>query len=235
VRAKAAVSWSGGKDCNLALLRCLDREDIDTVALVCFHPPSPTFRAHPLKLQRLQAEALSLQYVMVEVNAARHEGDFKRAYVEAIKSLKSNFGIDMIVTGDIDYVGSSKSNFIQEVCETAACGITCWLPLWQQNREVLIQEMLERQLKIIFSCVKSPHFDETWILKKLDKACFDELIQKREEDNSLDVCGENGEYHTMVVGGPHYKKEIELKDFFPHELHDMPGQKEGIRWWAIQA
>ena len=39
----------------------------------------------------------------------------------------------------------------------------------------------------------------------LGEAITPKLIEKLEQDN-VDVCGENGEYHTIVTDGPIFKK-----------------------------
>jgi len=30
------------------------------------------------------------------------------------------------------------------------------------------------------------------------------------KDNNIDVCGENGEYHTFVTNGPIFKRKIKI-------------------------
>ena len=55
-----------------------------------------------------------------------------------LASLKNGvYKIECVVTGDIDYVGESSSNFMSDRC--AEAGVDCWLPLWKSDREVRTQ------------------------------------------------------------------------------------------------
>ena len=49
---------------------------------------------------------------------------------------------------------------------------------------------------------------------------------------ALDLGGERGEYHTMVLDGPLYAHRVPLATGPPVELEGQPGQQE--RWWTIQ-
>jgi diphthamide synthase (EF-2-diphthine--ammonia ligase) len=48
--------------------------------------------------------------------------------------------------------------------------------------------------------------DDNWLGKKIDV----EFVEKMEQ-RGIDVCGENGEYHTLVVDGPIFDKRIEIR------------------------
>jgi diphthine-ammonia ligase len=47
--------------------------------------------------------------------------------------------------------------------------------------------------------------DKKWIGRKMD-AEFISYLRER----GLDICGENGEFHTFVTGGPLFKGKIEI-------------------------
>jgi len=49
---------------------------------------------------------------------------------------------------------------------------------------------------------------------------------------ALDLGGEHGEYHTMVLDGPLYAHRLPRAPGPPVELEGQPGQRE--RWWTIQ-
>jgi diphthamide synthase (EF-2-diphthine--ammonia ligase) len=96
------------------------------------------------------------------------------------------------------------------------------------------QEMLEARLDIVYSCVKSPYFTESWIGRKLDEDALCEMTVLAKD--GLDLNGERGEYHTIVVGGPMYDdtaKRVVLRNQHASELHGSKGQADGVRWWAF--
>lgn len=111
----SAVSWTGGKDCNLALLKAWREPSLRVTCLVVFMPHEAHFRAHPLPLMEAQAKALSLPLHRVVISA--NVTNYKKAYVDGIESLRDEHGIEVITTGDMDLVGTMKRNWIQECAE----------------------------------------------------------------------------------------------------------------------
>ena len=209
-KKRAAVSFTGGKDCHLAMTRCClfdKKNDYEIVCLVIFHPPSKKFRAHPIAWQEQQAAALGLPLALYCVEAITIDNNntniitepcYKQGYARAIRELHRDYSVDIIITGDIDYVGSVTTNFMTEVCETFVPHVSIELPLWQtKDRRALLLEMIEqRGFRIIFSCVKEP-LDASWIGRRLDRNAIRDL-----EELDIDMTGENGEYHTMVLNVP---------------------------------
>ena len=49
----------------------------------------------------------------------------------------------------------------------------------------------------------------------------------------LDLGGERGEYHTMVLDGPLYARPVHVEGG-AFELEGQPGQKAGERWWTLK-
>ena len=84
-------------------------------------------------------------------------------------------------------------------------GITPVFPLWKQPTDQLIRDMLAGGLKTVITCVDpkqlAPAFSGRW----LDEAFLAELPE------SVDPCGENGEFHSMVVDGPMFSVPIAVK------------------------
>ena len=116
-------------------------------------------------------------------------------------------------------------------------GVAAFLPLWRADRGALLRRMLAEGLDIVFSCVKAPWFDASWIGRRLDDATLAAMeaiaaMTRADGVPALDLGGERGEYHTMVLDGPLYAHRIPLVRGQPVELEGQPGQRE--RWWTIQ-
>lgn len=200
---RAVVSWTGGKDCNLALLEA-KMMGYEIVSLITFAMGNARFRAHPLAVMKKQAEALGVPHAVIAVNEP-----YKESYEEAIMQIKNQYQIDTIVTGDIAEI-HGNTNWMTERSKPA--GVNVLLPLWHLGRQQILNQLFASGFKIIFSCVKEPWFTSDWLGKELTKEVVLELT-KIHELKGLDICGEQGEYHTLVLDGPLYKKEIVIDSF----------------------
>lgn len=192
---KAAVLWTGGKDCALAFIKA-QQQGFEIAYLVTFVPKNPNFKAHSISLIQKQVEAISLPHLFIEVSQP-----MKESYELGIQQLKNNYQIDTLITGDIDEI-EGHDNWIKTCCEFSK--MTVNMPLWKQNRELLLQEMIDVNFEIIFTLVKKEYFSKEWIGKTLNKKSFQLLKNKL----NVDICGENGEYHTMILNAPFFNKRL---------------------------
>ncbi len=66
--------------------------------------------------------------------------------------------------------------------------------------------------------VKKPWFTQGWIGRAIDRQAVDELASLVP---SLDLCGENGEYHSLVLDGPTFEKALRIAAFDVRERDGM--------------
>lgn len=199
----ASVLWTGGKDSCLALYeaRLLKYE---IVSLVTFVSDEQVFLAHPISFMKYQADALCLPHYTLQVNEP-----FEESYKKAILSLQEKQKIGTLVTGDIAEV-DGYPNWIRE-CSRCS-GMDVITPLWGQDRLKLLRRLLYYKFKVIFSCIKKPYLTDEWLGKELDSDSLEGLCTVSTK-TGLDICGEQGEYHTLVVDGPSFKKSIHISDY----------------------
>ena len=200
VPADAAVLWTGGKDSALALHEAR-RNGCRVRYLVTFAPPEPDFLAHPIPVMKLQAEALGLPHLVCPVPAP-----FAESYEAGLRWLKTTMNIDTVITGDIAEVGGAP-NWIRERSRPA--GMNVLTPLWGRDRLTLLQQLLAARFKVIFSCVKTRWLAAGWVGRPIDEQSVAELRALRRQ-NGLDLCGEEGEYHTLVTDAPDFHRRVEI-------------------------
>lgn len=211
---RTAALWTGGKDCSLALHEARE-SGLDVSELVTFAPPSPVFLAHPLPFLERQAAGMGLRHRVVTIRPPAEAG-----YAKAARALRLE-GIGTLVTGDIAEV-DGRPNWMREVCR--GTGLEVLTPLWGRDRRGVLSDLLDGGFKAVFSLVKKPWFSRAWVGRAIDRQAVDELASLVP---SPDLCGENGEYHTMVLDGPIFKKALRLPAF------DV-GERDGMMYMEIK-
>lgn len=187
--SKIAVLWTGGKDSALALARCTETHG-PVSYLVTFVPEGPVaFRAHPLERMKTQADALGIAHLTVPIREPYREG-----YIAALRDLRERYGIGTVVTGDIDTV-AAHPNWIRECCDGA--GLDVLTPLWRNDRKALLEDLLARGIVAEVTYIADGALPSEWLGRRIDE----DFIREAEllsRNTGIDICGENGEYHTMV-------------------------------------
>jgi uncharacterized protein (TIGR00290 family) len=69
--------------------------------------------------------------------------------------------------------------------------------------------MVGTRFKAVITSVAAEGFDEKWLGRKIDEKCVEDLA-KLHEKFGINVCGEGGEYESLVLDAPFFDKRIEL-------------------------
>lgn len=152
----------------------------------------------------MQAQALALPHYVLPISAP-----FEKGYDTGLCRLRDEMDISCVVTGDIAAVNGNP-NWIRE--RSRPVGISVHTPLWGRERNALLRQLLDRGFKARFSCVKTRWLNENWIGRELNDSALAELRIIRER-TGLDLCGEAGEYHTLVTDGPQFTRGIDIRSF----------------------
>jgi diphthine-ammonia ligase len=193
------ASWSGGKDSCFAFMEAVRLNGQPKVLMNMMNENGLVSRSHAIPKEVLQQQAVELGLPIVTVPSTWN--DYEINFINTLRQLVEEYEINSAVFGDIDF--DSNRAWEEKVCEAAF--ISPVLPLWKQDRKDLVMKMLIEGIHcIIVSC--NQQLGEDFLGKKLDE----ELIKKLEELDA-DVCGENGEYHTLVVNCPLYRNELNVE------------------------
>jgi diphthamide synthase (EF-2-diphthine--ammonia ligase) len=84
-------------------------------------------------------------------------------------------------------------------------GIDPLFPLWRVPTVELAEQMLAVGLEAYISSVDLEKLPASFVGHRWSRDLLKELPAE------VDPCGENGEIHTIVVGGPMFKKRIEVE------------------------
>jgi uncharacterized protein (TIGR00290 family) len=197
-RPRAAVSWSGGKDCCLAFMRA--HESFDVVALLTmFGEDGSRSRSHGLtpRVIAAQAERLALPVHMGRCSWP----SYTEQYLELLEEVQQR-AITHVIFGDI--LGDAHRAWNERVC--AERGLIPIMPLWGEPTRLLAQEFIARGGRARLVTVRPPLLDESWLGLQLDDDVLDRL-----QGIGADPCGEFGEYHTVVTDCPAFSSPLSLE------------------------
>jgi uncharacterized protein (TIGR00290 family) len=193
------VSWSGGKDSCLALYQSIQQGYDPRILFTMFSQENDISSAHRLKESIIKAQALALG-IEHRTGKALFD-DYEAIFVANLIEFKMQ-GIDFGVFGDIDL--EEHRQWEENVCAKAS--MTAVLPLWQRDRKDIVKEFLELGLKARIIVVNTALMDTKFLGQDLSFPLLEEI-----EAQGADVCGENGEYHTVVYDGPIFQKPVALE------------------------
>ncbi len=192
------ASWSGGKDSCFALYGAIDKgykiSHLVNFISKEFHRVS--FHGTEARLIQLQSQAIGIPLLQKETTWDGYEQEFK----DAVRGLIP-CGVTGMVFGDI-YLQEHK-DWVERVCNDLK--IEAVEPLWGKSTEEILSGFIENGFEAVIVSAKSDLVDEDWIGRRVDKAFMEYLKRK-----NIDICGENGEYHTLVTNGPIFNRRIQL-------------------------
>lgn len=191
-------NWSGGKDSSLALYHCLQNTDLDIKYLVTTINDSVNrISMHGVRYALLVEQAKQIGIPLYEIRLP--EMPTMSAYDSTmsfhLEKLKAG-GITHSIFGDIFLEDLKK----YREDRLADVGLTAIFPLWKRDTKELINEFLNLGFKTVIACTQEKLGDF------LGEVIDEELISKLPAD--VDVCGENGEFHTFAFAGPIFKNPI---------------------------
>ncbi|ATP41630.1 adenosine nucleotide hydrolase [Solibacillus sp. R5-41] len=199
------ASWSGGKDSALAYYRALQLGMIPKKVLTMFEDEVEISKSHALPLNVVQAQVNRLGVPLFIKHASWNT--YEVQFIDAMDTFRAE-GITHGVFGDIDL--EDHLNWVQTTC--AKSDIVAVHPLWNMPRRSVVEELLEAGFESWIIVVNTTMMPASYVGKRLTKELMEEL-----EVAGIDSCGENGEFHTIVVDGPIFSKRVPISISAPIE------------------
>ncbi len=196
---KAFVSWSGGKDCCLACFKAMN-DGLDVRFLLNMATEDGMrSRSHGLSKEVLEMQAQAIDLPLIQRMTSWN--DYEQEFSKVLLELKEQ-GVTDGIFGDIDL--DEHRLWVERVCQEY--GITPHLPLWAQDQSALLREFIDSGFKALIVAVDASVMGEEWLGRVVDA----NLVVDLEKAGNITPCGEAGEYHTLVIGGPIFKKDLEV-------------------------
>lgn len=201
-KPKAVFCWSGGKDSSLCLHKVLAENKYEiTYLLTTVNGHNKRVSMHGIHESLLEAQADSIGIELIKVYVYEgNNSEYEKNMEETLSTLKTK-GINHVIFGDIflEDLRTYRENNLKKV------GMEAVFPLWKKDTKELMREFLALNFKTVLCCINDAYLDESYA----GRLITDELITSFPAD--VDVCGENGEYHTFCYEGPIFKKALKIK------------------------
>jgi len=202
VKKRVVQSWSGGKDSAMAHYIASSKMHLYVECLLTtYNESNNRVSMHGVRLELIerQAEMLGARLMKIPLPPNCSNEKYEERMMRALMSLKEE-GVGEVVFGDI---------FLEDVRRyreenLARAGFKGVFPLWGRDTWELAREFLKLGFKALICCVDTQQAPAELIGREYSL----ELLEKLPD--SVDPCGERGEFHTFVYDGPLFPEPIQF-------------------------
>lgn len=203
MKKKTLLSWSSGKDSAWALHILRQNPEIELLGLFTIvNQKYNRVSMHATRMQMLERQAgaagLALQTIDLPDPCTNEQCD---AVMRKFVTESAARGIECVAFGDLflEDVRKYREN------QMKGTGIEPVFPLWAIPTGELAQQMLSAGIDAYVSSVDLKKLPSNFAGRKWSRELIAELPR------GCDPCGENGEIHTVVVGGPMFRRPIPIR------------------------
>ena len=199
---KILVSWSSGKD-SAWMLHVLRQQGAPVAGLLTsVNADADRVAMHGVRasILRAQAGAVGLPLTTIDLPQSCSNEVYEQRMGGAVSRAVQD-GFTHVSFGDL---------FLEDVrsyreSRLAGTGLEPLFPLWGRDTCALAREMIESGVDARVTCIDQRVLPSAFAGRRYDRALLDELPP------GTDPCGERGEFHTCVVGGPMFRGPIAVE------------------------
>ncbi|MFV5693286.1 diphthine--ammonia ligase [Flavobacterium sp. LT1R49] len=203
MKKKALFNWSSGKDSALALYKTFQNSEFEiTCLLTSVNQQFQRISMHGVRVELLEQQAQSIGFPLeiMQIPEMPTMEVYEKVMQETLEKLKDQ-GVTHSIFGDI-FLEDLRKYREDKLAEIGFEGI---FPLWKIPTQDLIQEFISLGFKTIVVCVNERFLDKSFVGRVIDQDFINDLPE------NVDVCGENGEFHTFTFDGPIFSKPIDFE------------------------
>jgi uncharacterized protein (TIGR00290 family) len=196
------LSWSGGKDSALALQALRRDPSVRVTALLTtITTEYDRVSVHGVRRALLHEQAERIRLPLFEARLAPKSSNeaYNAAFFAALAEVRRQQpSVAHIAFGDL---------FLQDVRDYREKQLegTGWAPLfpiWGEETGALARRFIADGFDARLVCVDTTQLDESFAGRTFDAQLLADLPA------TCDPCGERGEFHTFVAGGPIFERPI---------------------------
>lgn len=202
MKRKTLMSWSSGKDSAWALLNLQGNREINLAGLFCtVNKEFERVAMHGVRIELLekQAKSIGLPLEIIEIPYPCSNAEYEKIMSQFVNRAKIN-NIEHFAFGDLflEDIRSYREENLK------GSGIEPIFPIWGIPTNKLAREMIGSGLKTVITCIDPKQISKEFVGREFDENFLDSLPE------SIDPCGENGEFHSFVFDGPMFEEKIDI-------------------------
>lgn len=190
------LNWSSGKDAALAF-HYLQQSNAYRVSglLTSISDKYKRVSMHGVteEILDLQARHMGMPLQKIYLPEDADMQTYNNIMSAAVLKIKAA-GIDTMAFGDI-FLEDLRQYREQQL---AAADMQAVFPLWKKDTVSLVQEVEDCGIKAMIVCVNEKHLGKEFLGRYIGRELLQDLPA------GVDPCGENGEFHTLVVDAPYF-------------------------------
>jgi uncharacterized protein (TIGR00290 family) len=202
-RRPVLLSWSSGKDSAWTLHVLREASDVEVVGLVTtVNEPARRVAMHAVReaLLERQAESAGLPLWKVPLPHPCPNLAYEAAMTKLLARVRAE-GIDAMAFGDL---------FLEDVrryreTQLDGSGVEPLFPIYGTDTAALAREMLANGLSAWITCVDPRQLPPAFAGRRFDADLLADLPE------TVDPCGERGEFHTFASEGPMFQVPISVR------------------------
>jgi uncharacterized protein (TIGR00290 family) len=202
-RRPVHISWSGGKDSAFALHTLRSSPEFEPVGLLTtITEDYDRISIHGVRRELLERQAaeigLPLRTVLIPTECTNEIYEERLASI--LREIKAE-GVHHVAFGDL-YLADIRAYREKQM---AAAGLEPIFPVWGLDTTDLAHDLIRLGFQAVLVCVDTDILDPVFAGRAYDE----DLLRDLPAD--VDLCGENGEFHTFVHAGPIFREPVAIK------------------------
>ncbi|HKV95587.1 MAG TPA: ATP-binding protein [Candidatus Angelobacter sp.] len=201
-KKKILLSWSSGKDSAWALHVLRQQGEYEIAGLVTtINSAFDRVAMHGTRrvLVEMQAEAAGFPLITAPLPWPCSNADYECAMKQVCDQALAQ-GVSAIAFGDL-FLADVRAYRERQLQGT---GLQPLFPIWQIPTDQLARQMIESGLRARLVCVDPKQLDPSFVGREFDQQLLQDLPP------GADPCGENGEFHSFVYGGPMFGRTLPI-------------------------
>ena len=198
---RLAALVTGGKDSILALYRAQKMGHSVEVLATMIPKRADSYMFHFPNIHLTDHISRTIEIPLMKAETS----GIKEKELEDLKNLLASLDVDGVVSGAI--LSAYQKERIERICNDL--GLESVTPLWHEDPYSILREMIALEFKTIIIGVYAYGFDKSWLGKEINTKTLEKLIELHEQ-YQISLVGEGGEYESLVLDAPFFKKRIEI-------------------------